>query len=769
MIALWNRKNILKKCLTATFCALLLFFASFFAVKMAKENIFDVAAEGNSDVSVSYGEKIYYDDWATNYYTVTTSSGSYTGFCAQPSKEAPSGPYPFTPLTDENENNRLVKLIAYIYTADNSTTRGLMDDFYGDLTSDEDVRYAYVHATIGYIYSDDTYGLYDSTISVIEDIKAQLQEIVRTNGDAWIMAKDYKLFQTDAPSDTNEQSVVWIEGSFDSGNIKVQKCDKETNACSPQAGASLQGITFTVSNASGSRIYAPGITNPKDNSNFFDDGDVMLTGTTGTDGTVTFSNLPLNINYLVTETATNNSYVLPASADASQSAKITNIGSTVTKTFYDDVVRGDLKFIKTDQSDTPSPMANVAFRITNQASNESHIIVSDASGEVNTAKIAHSKNTNGYDQFYPDNLSEITYSSEIGIWFGTASVDDSKGALPYGRYTITELECDANKFCYDLESQTIEVTISQNGVTKNLDDWENDCADFSLGTLAKDAKDGDKFVEVNAKSKIKDTISYCVMPDKEYRIEGVLIDKSTGQELLINGEPVTSRTIIKPTDKCGTAEMLFEFDSSNLDGKELVVFERMYYDDELVASHEDINDQGQTINVISLATTATDDSDGDKSLAVGKDVVVKDIVYYCLKQDLEYTIRGVLMDKNTHEPLMINGKKVEQTITFTPEEPCGQVEMYYSFNTTDLGGADLVVFEDLYYNDKLILSHADFEDEGQSISVAPVPPETGSITGNTQGDILSNNKILIVFTAGGISLYVLARKISRKRFLNKKR
>ena len=36
-------------------------------------------------------------------------------------------------------------------------------------------------------------------------------------------------------------------------------------------------------------------------------------------------------------------------------------------------------------------------------------------------------------------------TSEDGIWFGTSTPDDSKGALLYDTYTIEELRCDSNK------------------------------------------------------------------------------------------------------------------------------------------------------------------------------------------------------------------------------------------------------------------------------------------------------------------------------------
>lgn len=39
-------------------------------------------------------------------------------------------------------------------------------------------------------------------------------------------------------------------------------------------------------------------------------------------------------------------------------------------------------------------------------------------------------------------------SSTDDIWFGDGKPDKTKGSLPYGEYTLTELRCDANRGKY---------------------------------------------------------------------------------------------------------------------------------------------------------------------------------------------------------------------------------------------------------------------------------------------------------------------------------
>ena len=77
------------------------------------------------------------------------------------------------------------------------------------------------------------------------------------------------------------------------------------------------------------------------------------------------------------------------------------------------------------------------------------------------------------------------------------------------------------------------------------------------------------------------------------------MDKSTGAELLINGETVTGQTEFVPESAEGTVDVTFTFNADGFAGKEVVVFEKLYLmlDGKAipVTSHEDLSDQGQTV------------------------------------------------------------------------------------------------------------------------------------------------------------------------------
>ena len=121
-----------------------------------------------------------------------------------------------------------------------------------------------------------------------------------------------------------------------------------------------------------------------------------------------------------------------------------------------------------------------------------------------------------------------------------------------------------------------------------------------IGTTASDADDGDQEALADEEVTIKDEIAYKnLVPGLTFRAEGVLMDKETGEQLLIDGQPVTSEVEFTPEESSGTVEVSFTFNGSNLAGKTLVVFEKLYLisgDSEIpVASHEDLESTEQSV------------------------------------------------------------------------------------------------------------------------------------------------------------------------------
>ncbi|MDR1851827.1 MAG: VaFE repeat-containing surface-anchored protein [Propionibacteriaceae bacterium] len=231
----------------------------------------------------------------------------------------------------------------------------------------------------------------------------------------------------------------------------------------------------------------------------------------------------------------------------------------------------------------------------------------------------------------------------------------------------------------------------------------------SIGTTAKDKADGDQFAPAGP-VELVDTVSYKNLTvGTTYKLVGTLMDKATG--LAVPGiTPVEAS--FTPTTADGTANVTFKFDASKLGGKTLVVFEKLYLGSTLVASHEDISDEGQSIRIVELGTTATDKSDGDKYLS-GDDVQIADVVAYKgLKPGLTYTVTGTLYDKATGKP--IDGI-TPVTTTFTAKQADGTVELVFAVKAELVRGKVIVAFESVSYAGLEVGVHADIEDEAQTV------------------------------------------------------
>lgn len=106
----------------------------------------------------------------------------------------------------------------------------------------------------------------------------------------------------------------------------------------------------------------------------------------------------------------------------------------------------------------------------------------------------------------------------------------------------------------------------------------------------------------SAKVTLTDIVEYKNLPEKaKYRLEGTLMDKETGKPLTdATGSAIGAMAEFTPVGSEGKAAVSFNFDASALDGKEVVVFEKLYIEDDImpIAVHEDINDEGQTVKFI---------------------------------------------------------------------------------------------------------------------------------------------------------------------------
>ena len=241
-----------------------------------------------------------------------------------------------------------------------------------------------------------------------------------------------------------------------------------------------------------------------------------------------------------------------------------------------------------------------------------------------------------------------------------------------------------------------------------------------IHTTATDSETADHLTLADSRAVITDTVTYTnLLKGETYTLSGVLMDKETGKELLVDGEPVTQEMAFTAGRASGTKKLKFEFDTTGLAGKSFVVYETLTLEDVEVAEHKDINDEGQTIHIPAAQTTATDDSSKINVSEAKKEVSVTDTVAYRnLVPGKEYTVRGTAVDKETGEPLTdADGNELVSTAKFTAASADGSVDVKFTFDGTAMAGRSVVFFENVYYTDKLIAVHADIDDEAQTVHI----------------------------------------------------
>ena len=533
------------------------------------------------------------------------------------------------------------------------------------------------------------------------------------------------------------------------GGVKIQKRDLETKDTKAQGGATLKDTAFEIISLNDNAVLVDG--------KLYNKNEVVKTIHTGVDGIAATAadTLPYG-KYRIEESNAPEGYL----TDGANSIEfdIVNDGEIVDLTdeahsVYNQIKRGDLEGVKIGDG-THKRLANVPFRITSKTTGESHIIVTDKNGQFSTAAdwVSHKQNTNAGK------------TSEDGIWFGTSTPDDSKGALLYDTYTIKELRCDSNKGMTLIPA--FDVVVSRNKTVIDLgtltDDYE---PEISIHTTAADKVTGEKSIVAGKSVTIVDTVTLDgLKKGTKYQLKGWQMVKSENAQLLIDGQPVESDYTFTAKKSEMEVEVSYTFNASALGGKDLVTFEELYNlsnpDEPVkVAEHKDIEDEGQTVTieerVIEIHTNAADKVTDEKMIVAGKEVTVIDTVTLDgLEKGTKYQLKGWQMVKSENAQLLIDGKPVESDYTFTAKDSSMEVEIAFTFNASELAGKELVTFEELYdlsNPDKptKVAEHKDIEDEGQTVTITErIITMHTTATGKATGEktIEADDKVTIVDT-----------------------
>ena len=376
--------------------------------------------------------------------------------------------------------------------------------------------------------------------------------------------------------------------------ILIQKNDAETRKAEAQAGLSLAGAEFYVAffdslfddqTEIGTKVPLRSWNLKSD-----EDGIVRMDQEHFLSGDSFFENseIPLG-TIIVWETKAPEGYYVDAVTHCIMTGKEANGNLKALEVWNpqvieEQIIRGDLKLVKAADK-TLKRLADIPFRITAKATGESHVIRTDRNGQASTAASwnSHKKNTNEGK------------TSEDGIWFGEGEPDDGKGAMPYGNYLVEELPCENNKDRILIPAFEVEVT--KNTYMIDLGTLTNDeKPQPELKTTANDKETKAHYGKRTKQVTVIDRVEWKNLTvKKEYTMKGILMDKETGKPVKQDGQEICVEKKFMPETTEGEMQMEFTFDANELDGEKVVVFEEVYLEQELIAAHADLEDEGQSV------------------------------------------------------------------------------------------------------------------------------------------------------------------------------
>ena len=516
------------------------------------------------------------------------------------------------------------------------------------------------------------------------------------------------------------------------GTPKMEKHDLELNKKAAMGGTNFAGITFEVYCLDDSVIIG---------NTTYKKGETIETVTSDAEGNVTMTTQYPIGHYAVREKSANNYYTNDGQihyfnvVEYQGGAFIQYETNMNAVTFTDRVVRGDLSFVKKN-SDTGEALAYIPFCITNNATGETHYILTDANGNF-TSATGKTTNTNANDDVLskygekdvvPQSVID-SLAKDAGLWFGMGSegtmtaANDSYGAFVYGTYTITELKTEATR---SMKMYTNTFTIDTDGKVLDLGTVDN--IPMSIRTTLVDVNE-EHFTEVASSITLTDHVAYKNLDmDKTYTLTGTLYVKD-GDALT---ELMTETVDFQPTETSGTQDVVFTFDASYMAGKSVVAFEELSLNGEFCAEHKDKDDENQTVTFPSIQTTARDSKTEDHVANATDSVSIIDTVTYSgLKVGETYTITGTLMDADTGKAVLDDdGNEITASKEFVAPAKDGSVDITFNFAGVSLAGKKIVAFEEVCYKGRRYAVHADLSDEGQTVYVPKI--RTKALDANTR-------------------------------------
>lgn len=304
-------------------------------------------------------------------------------------------------------------------------------------------------------------------------------------------------------------------------------------------------------------------------------------------------------------------------------------------------------------------------------------------------------------------------------------------------------------------------TCTRNGVTiavhNDLEDKDQTAQIPDLHTTFYDRALGEDFDMTTRGTKVTlvDKVEYSnLIPGKEYSLTGLIMVKSTNEPYKdADGNIVTVTKKFTPKESEGFVNVEFTVDTTTLEGEKLVAFETLEVNNATLVIHADIDDTDQTVDVPKAKTRAWGKGTNSNYVPSTPNVVLVDTVdYENLQPGKEYEVKGKLVDKVTGEVIKDkDGKEITSTKKFTPKTSSGSVDIEFNIDGSLYQGRTFVVFEDVFYDNKLVATHADITDEQQTVYV---PKAQTSATVNGKKEFNPKDTVELVDTISYTNLEV---------------
>ena len=384
------------------------------------------------------------------------------------------------------------------------------------------------------------------------------------------------------------------------GGIKLGKIDKELNVHSPQGAATLEGAEFSIYNKSAAPVQ-------------IDDKLVApneLVTTLTTDETASAETdkrlLPYG-TYLIQETKAPRGYELNSTwqrlVKIRKNSTIYDLSSEK-ESVDDQVNRGDIRLIKRDDQ-TQKPLSGVIFKLTSKTTGETHLLMTDENGEVNTSSefVKHSYMTNQNDSaLNADGRCDATkLVMDTGVWFGGtqdtedgAKVCDTLGALPYDTYTIQELSSPQNK---GKKLISFDIQLTRPHYNLILGTLNNKPAESFISELLSTNLNHSAYTE--EKTILTDTLSFeNLNVGATYIVSGYLVDKDTAEPLQdTQGKDIRVEKTFTARIASDRVKLVYTFNAKDLNGKSVVAFATLKdKDGNIIFSEKDLDEKDQCVS-----------------------------------------------------------------------------------------------------------------------------------------------------------------------------